>query len=369
VGGVLMMHIDDLRLLAPYWLHKTEEVRSDKAHWSTNITGDIYGEGWISEMYGYSFGAAEIKLRHLKRSDIMMYPGSSVPSFSPRVLHYGLKFEVGNWHFDKAEWREQDMTNTCWQYFPNPPDELSLFNEPLERAQHNISIGCVKTLNEALHLHHIECGCIPLQAFKNPQNELDINMQGRTQSDEHEEDQKRLTQKIVSDQSLDKDPRLQTKTATMDRALDQSEAILGSIRGNSNLNYHVKQVLKRKTDLLESEVWSNSSSNIPTILMSPKYWKVVLWSLLVSLFLLIISTLFSRRNHISQLKQQKRRENNNNNNNNNKKLLKKYPFGSSSSLYTQRPANTRPATNSSIEISGGQYQGVLLPREGDNNIV
>ncbi len=60
VGGVLMMHIDDLRSLAPYWLHKTEEVRSDKAHWSTNITGDIYGEGWISEMYGYSFGAAEV---------------------------------------------------------------------------------------------------------------------------------------------------------------------------------------------------------------------------------------------------------------------------------------------------------------------
>jgi heme exporter protein D len=153
----------------------------------------------------------------------------------------------------------------------------------------------------------------------------------------------------------------------MDRDLDESEAILGSIRGNSNLNYHVKQVLKRKTDLLESEVWSSSSSSsIPTIIMSPKYWKVVLWSLLVSLFLLIISTLFSRRNQTSQLKQQKRRENNNNNNN---KPLKKYPFGSSSSLYTQRPAYTRPATNSSIEISGGQYQGVLLPREGDNNIV
>ncbi len=260
------------------------------------------------------------------------------------------------------------MTNTCWQYFPNPPDELSLFSEPLERAQHNISIGCVKTLNEALHLHHIECGCIPLQAFKNSQNELDINMQGRMQPDDHEEDQKTFTQKIVSDQSLDKDPRLQTKTATMDRDLDESEAILGSIRGNSNLSYHVKQVLKRKTDLLESEVWSSSSSSssIPTIVMSPKYWKVVLWSLLVSLFLLIISTLFSRRNHTSQLKQRKRRENNNNNNN---KTLKKYPFGSSSSLYTQRPANTQPATNSSTEISGGQYQGVLLPREGDDNIV
>lgn len=53
------MHIDDLRALAPLWLSKTEEVREDKAHWATNYTGDIYGTGWISEMYGYSFGAAE----------------------------------------------------------------------------------------------------------------------------------------------------------------------------------------------------------------------------------------------------------------------------------------------------------------------
>jgi len=61
VGGVLIIHIDDLRRLAPLWLHKTEEVRADKAHWATNITGDMYQQGWISEMYGYSFGAAEVK--------------------------------------------------------------------------------------------------------------------------------------------------------------------------------------------------------------------------------------------------------------------------------------------------------------------
>ncbi|PPD87239.1 hypothetical protein GOBAR_DD15811 [Gossypium barbadense] len=61
VGGLLAMHIDDLRVLAPLWLSKTEEVHEDRAHWETNITGDIYGEGWISEMYGYAFGAAEVK--------------------------------------------------------------------------------------------------------------------------------------------------------------------------------------------------------------------------------------------------------------------------------------------------------------------
>ena len=62
VGGVIIMHIDDLRKFALLWLHKTEEVRADIAHYGTNFTGDIYSSGWISEMYGYSFGAAEVWL-------------------------------------------------------------------------------------------------------------------------------------------------------------------------------------------------------------------------------------------------------------------------------------------------------------------
>jgi peptidyl serine alpha-galactosyltransferase len=60
VGGVIIMHIDDLRRFALLWLHKSVEVHADKAHYATNITGDIYGSGWISEMYGYSFAAAEV---------------------------------------------------------------------------------------------------------------------------------------------------------------------------------------------------------------------------------------------------------------------------------------------------------------------
>ncbi|KAA8540123.1 hypothetical protein F0562_026815 [Nyssa sinensis] len=59
VGGVIIMHIDDLRKFALLWLHKTEEVRADTAHYAKNFTGDIYESRWISEMYGYSFGAAE----------------------------------------------------------------------------------------------------------------------------------------------------------------------------------------------------------------------------------------------------------------------------------------------------------------------
>lgn len=62
VGGVIIMHVEDLRKFAILWLLKTEEVRADKAHYATKFTGDIYESGWISEMYGYSFGAAEVCL-------------------------------------------------------------------------------------------------------------------------------------------------------------------------------------------------------------------------------------------------------------------------------------------------------------------
>ncbi|KAF5740444.1 hypothetical protein HS088_TW11G00513 [Tripterygium wilfordii] len=161
VGGVIIMHIDDLRKFALLWLHKTEEVRADKAHYATNITGDIYESGWISEMYGYSFGAAELKLDHIIKPDILIYPGY-IPErgVKYRVFHYGLEFKVGNWSFDKANWRDVDLVNKCWVKFPDPPDPSTL-----DRADENIlqrdllSIECAKTLNEALLLHHKKRNC------------------------------------------------------------------------------------------------------------------------------------------------------------------------------------------------------------------
>ena len=148
VGGILAMHIDDLRALAPLWLSKTEEVRQDKSHWSTNITGDIYGMGWISEMYGYAFGAAEVSwiqfrnfvslrtfciaslsgsreqvgLRHKINDDIMIYPGYIPrPGIEPLILHYGLPFKVGNWSFSKLEHHEDGIVYDCNRLFPPPP--------------------------------------------------------------------------------------------------------------------------------------------------------------------------------------------------------------------------------------------------------
>ncbi|KAK9108365.1 hypothetical protein Syun_024376 [Stephania yunnanensis] len=156
VGGVIIMHIDDLREFAMLWLHKTEEVRADKSHYSKNFTGDVYEAGWISEMYGYSFGAAELNLRHLINKDILIYPGYvPLPGVNYRVFHYGLEFSIGNWSFDKANWRETDVVNTCWAKFPDPPDPSTVESpDPNIRQRDLMSIECARTLNDALMLHH-----------------------------------------------------------------------------------------------------------------------------------------------------------------------------------------------------------------------
>ncbi|XP_022750515.1 peptidyl serine alpha-galactosyltransferase-like [Durio zibethinus] len=170
VGGVIIMHIDDLREFALLWLLKTEEVRADKAHYATNITGDIYQSGWISEMYGYSFGAAELKLRHLISSEILIYPGYvPEPGVKYRVFHYGLEFKVGNWSFDKAKWRDFDMVNKCWATFPDPPDPSTLQQTDDKLLQRDLlSIECAKTLNKALRLHHKRRNCPDPTALSNP---------------------------------------------------------------------------------------------------------------------------------------------------------------------------------------------------------
>ncbi|KAK8335267.1 hypothetical protein V6Z12_A09G042800 [Gossypium hirsutum] len=170
VGGVIIMHIDDLREFALLWLLKTEEVRADKAHYATNITGDIYESGWISEMYGYSFGAAELKLRHLISNEILIYPGYvPKPDVKYRVFHYGLEFKVGNWSFDKAKWREVDMVNKCWATFPDPPDPSTLEQTDENELQRDLlGIECARTLNEALRLHHKRRNCPEPTVLSNP---------------------------------------------------------------------------------------------------------------------------------------------------------------------------------------------------------
>lgn len=98
----------------------------------------------------------QLKLKHTINNEILIYPGyAPVPGVKYRVFHYGLLFRVGNWSFDKADWREVDMVNRCWVKFPDPPDPSTLDRDNSENLQRDLlSIECAKTLNEALDLHH-----------------------------------------------------------------------------------------------------------------------------------------------------------------------------------------------------------------------
>lgn len=103
----------------------------------------------------------QLKLRHVISRDILIYPGYIPESgVNYRVFHYGLEFKVGNWSFDKANWRTVDLVNKCWAKFPDPPhsSEADQTNEDTKQRD-LLSIECGMTLNEALRLHHERRKC------------------------------------------------------------------------------------------------------------------------------------------------------------------------------------------------------------------
>jgi hypothetical protein len=128
-GWYHIFHIDDLRAIAPRWLHFCEQVRThpqlywdmsgSKATWhplaqaatrGQNFlkTGDDYvkfGEApWISEMYGYVLAAAEQRIDTKLLNGLVVYTDSGSaepPPRGPTIIHYGLHCHVDSYHFTK----------------------------------------------------------------------------------------------------------------------------------------------------------------------------------------------------------------------------------------------------------------------------
>lgn len=104
---------------------------------------------------------AKLQLRHIINKEILIYPGYvPEPGVRYRVFHYGLEFKVGNWSFDKANWRDTDIVHKCWAKFPDPPAPSTLDPTNQDFLQRDLlSIECGKKLNEALELHHKKRNC------------------------------------------------------------------------------------------------------------------------------------------------------------------------------------------------------------------
>lgn len=165
VGGFTVMHREDMRALAPRWLHWTEEVRNDPDSWAN--TGDIYndngkyGPPWISEMYGYVFAAAEVGIEFQVHDDFMLYPGYMPPRDArfPVVLHYGLTFNVLDYAFSKHWYHGFTLGCPDQELFQRPPDPSALRTRGMLRRRDEITLHCAWGLYNATRGYAMErCG-------------------------------------------------------------------------------------------------------------------------------------------------------------------------------------------------------------------
>lgn len=168
VGGFTLMNTQDLRRMAPLWLKYTEDVRVDPDAWE--LSGDAYSthkgdKPWISEMYGYSFGAAKAGVWHVTDNNAMLYPGYDVLE-EPMVLHYGLLWNVEgtdysfdkHWHygFDPLACPPWDLNKRkpTRGLFPHPPAPSSFNVTGFKLLSNLLGIEVPIRLNKAFCQHH-----------------------------------------------------------------------------------------------------------------------------------------------------------------------------------------------------------------------
>ncbi|KAM3328544.1 peptidyl serine alpha-galactosyltransferase [Capsicum galapagoense] len=299
VGGVIIMHVDDLRKFALQWLHKTEEVRLDRSHWSKNITGDVYEAGWISEMYGYSFGAAELNLRHVISDKILIYPGYvPAPDVKYRVFHYGLEYRVGNWSFDKANWRHTDLVNKCWAKFPDPPDPSSLDQTDNNALQRDLlSIECATTLNEALRLHHERRKCPDPNTISTPKRER-VNQERVNETKTNAETRTDAETRTGVETRADAETRNGVETRADTETRTDAETRMAVETTTSRKFGNAEDVQALRHDEMPKNNSQKSSSQVETsngTFTSMRFWIMVLWAVSIFLFLGVMSVVLKGR--------------------------------------------------------------------------
>jgi hypothetical protein len=113
VGIYVLIRRDDLATLAPRWLQKAMEIRSDKA-----CRAKIPHGGWISEMLGYTIAAAECGVRH-HVSRFAQTTGSG--SLQCPIIHYCFPINASGLHWQKEQ--QEPVLWSKWRYQPweHPP--------------------------------------------------------------------------------------------------------------------------------------------------------------------------------------------------------------------------------------------------------
>jgi hypothetical protein len=115
VGIPILIYRDDLAQLVVRWIHKTESIRDDRR--SQELAG------WIAEMWGYVFAAAELGLRHAVRA---LARFQTEDRADRPIIHYcySSSDEAGQWAWDKRTYRP-------WKRVPEPPATTPLSSRRL----------------------------------------------------------------------------------------------------------------------------------------------------------------------------------------------------------------------------------------------
>ncbi|MEW5312642.1 MAG: hypothetical protein WDW38_004261 [Sanguina aurantia] len=170
VGGFFFIHRDDLKAMSHNWLKYSEDVRFDDQAY--RLSGDVYAitpgaQPWISEMYGYAFAAAKANVWHKWDISSMIYPEYEPRDGIPKLLHYGLMFDVGNYTFDKhwhydfdvtkcPPWDLTDPKHRTAGVFEHPPRPSTLVKKTfISYYKDLICIETVATLNAGFCDYHL----------------------------------------------------------------------------------------------------------------------------------------------------------------------------------------------------------------------
>ena len=176
-GWYHIFHLEDLKQIAPRWLHYCEAMRSNpQRYWDMNgskaqwhplarravgtknyiPTGDAYvqfGEApWISEMYGYIFAAAEQGIDTKLLNGLVEYTdytSAARPPQGPTIIHYGLHCHVDSYHFTKYDYQDFDLGSCPLLFFRAPARP---------KPSQALCAETINTLNDALcDFYHRSC--------------------------------------------------------------------------------------------------------------------------------------------------------------------------------------------------------------------
>ena len=220
---------------------------------------------------------------------MMLYPGY-VPlrDIDPHILHYGLQFSVGSWRFDKADWHDEDMTNVCWKFFPDPPNPSSLvFADVDELRKDTISIECVRMLNNALYLHHKRRGCPDPTVITTSSETQYHNVLEHVNISINESDAQRIDNINKKDAgSIGEAMKGNEEQGRTGESIWSKKADFRGRKGEPVIRLDVKAALRK---LANSSKGENGVS-----IIGKAYWMVaLLWSLLVFFFLVIVYAVYS----------------------------------------------------------------------------